>query len=87
MIDNMKSRLDGCCPSNPKMNSRQTRRIVREKSAGKAFYQQPAPDGSRPGIYYANYDMEACQRIKWKHNYEGIQVYMQIAIAQELEGA
>ena len=30
----------------------------REKSAGRAFYQAPSPDGSRPGIYYANlYDM------------------------------
>jgi len=26
----------------------------REKSAGKAFYQRAAPDGSRPGTYYAN---------------------------------
>ncbi len=30
----------------------------REKSAGKAFYQDPPPDASRPGIYYVNlYDM------------------------------
>ena len=32
----------------------------RERSAGKAFYQSPPPDGSRPGIYYANlFDMNS----------------------------
>ena len=37
----------------------------REKSAGKAFYQDPPPDGSRPGIYYVNlYDMNAMPAIE-----------------------
>lgn len=32
----------------------------REKSAGKAFYDAPTPDGSKPGIYYVNlYNMNA----------------------------
>ena len=62
----------------------------REKSAGKAFYQRPALDGSRPGLYYANlhnsknmpkYEMEALAY------HEGIPGHhMQLAIAQELEG-
>ena len=62
----------------------------REKTAGKAFYSRPAPDGSRPGTYYANlyaikdmpiYQMEALAY------HEGIPGHhMQIAISQELEG-
>ena len=62
----------------------------REKSAGKAFYQRPAPDGSRPGTYYANlyrmgdmptYQMEALAY------HEGIPGHhLQIAVAQELTG-
>jgi uncharacterized protein (DUF885 family) len=35
----------------------------REKSAGKAFYQRPPPDRSRPGTYYVNlYDMKDMPR-------------------------
>jgi uncharacterized protein (DUF885 family) len=61
----------------------------REKSAGKAFYQQPAIDGSRPGTYYANlYDMAAMPTYQMEAlaYHEGIPGHhMQIAIAQELE--
>ena len=62
----------------------------REKSSGKAFYNRPSQDGSRPGIYYANlgnmadmptYQMEALAY------HEGIPGHhMQIAISLELEG-
>lgn len=61
----------------------------REKSAGKAFYQRPAIDGSRPGIYYANlYDMEAMPvyQMEALAYHEGIPGHhMQLAIAQELD--
>ena len=61
----------------------------REKSAGKAFYQEPAIDGSRPGTYYANlYDMEAMPKYEMEAlaYHEGIPGHhMQIAIAQELD--
>lgn len=90
LIDTMKSRLDELFIAKPKadMFVKQVE-AFREKSAGKAFYEQPAPDGSRPGIYYANlykmadmptYQMEALAY------HEGIPGHhMQIAIAQELD--
>ena len=62
----------------------------REQSAGKAFYQNPAQDGSRPGVYYANlYDMKAMPtyQLEALAYHEGIPGHhMQRAIAQELTG-
>lgn len=62
----------------------------REQSAGKAFYQSPSADGSRPGIYYANlYDMSAMPtyQLEALAYHEGIPGHhMQRAIAQELDG-
>ncbi len=62
----------------------------RERSAGKAFYQRPAVDGSRPGTYYANlYDMSQMpiyqmEALAYHEGNPGH--HMQIAIAQELDG-
>ena len=62
----------------------------REKAAGKAFYNRPAPDGSRPGIYYANlYRMDAMPiyQMEALAYHEGIPGHhMQLSISQELEG-
>ncbi|MCP8901003.1 DUF885 domain-containing protein [Gilvimarinus xylanilyticus] len=61
----------------------------REKSAGKAFYQSPAQDGSRPGIYYVNlHDLRAMPRYQMRAlaYHEAVPGHhMQIAIAQELD--
>ncbi len=62
----------------------------REASSGVAFYNRPAPDGSRPGIYYVNLsDMGQVL----KPQTEGIAYHegapghhFQIAYAQEMEG-
>ncbi|VAX08793.1 protein of unknown function DUF885, partial [hydrothermal vent metagenome] len=61
LIDIMKGRLDEVFITKPKADLIVIRvEAFREKSAGKAFYNRPAPDGSRPGIYYANlYKMSA----------------------------
>ena len=62
----------------------------REQAAGKAFYQRPAMDGSRPGRYYANlYDMRQMPiyQMEALAYHEGIPGHhMQLAIAQELKG-
>ena len=62
----------------------------REESAGKAFYQRPSMDGTRPGVYYANlHDMKDMPKYQMEAlaYHEGIPGHhMQLAIAQELTG-
>ena len=90
LIDTMKGRLDDVFISKPEADlTVKAVEAFREKSAGKAFYNGPAIDGSRPGIYYANlykmsemptYQMEALAY------HEGIPGHhMQLAIMQELK--
>ena len=91
LIEEMKTRLPEVFNRFPKADM-----IVkavepfREQSAGKAFYQRPSADGSRPGTYYANLyrmeDMPTYQMAALAYH-EGIPGHhMQIAIQQELEG-
>ncbi len=90
LIDSMKGRLDELFLRKPKADM-----IVkavepfREKSAGKAFYQAPAIDGSRPGTYYANmYDIMAMPKYQMEAlaYHEGIPGHhMERAMSQELE--
>jgi uncharacterized protein (DUF885 family) len=91
IIDTMKKRLDELFLTKPKAD------IVvkavekfREQSAGKAFYNQPSPDGSRPGMFYVNlrnmHDTPTYELESLAHH-EGIPGHhMQIALAQELTG-
>lgn len=90
IIDSMKTRLDELFITKPKAALIvKAVEAFREKSAGKAFYQQPAIDGSRPGTYYANmYDMASMPSYQMEAlaYHEGIPGHhMQIAIAQELK--
>lgn len=55
IIETMESSLDEMFITKPKDKIVvKAVEAFREKSAGKAFYQDPSPDGSRPGTYYAN---------------------------------
>lgn len=91
LIDTMRETLPQMFNTFPRAEMEVRRvEIFRQDSAGKAFYQRPAPNGSRPGVYYANlrdmslmptYQMEALAY------HEGIPGHhMQLAIMQELEG-
>lgn len=90
-IGTMQQNLDSMFKTQPKIDL-----IVkavepfREKSAGKAFYSRPSPDGQRPGIFYANlyntadmptYELEALAY------HEGIPGHhLQLAISVALDG-
>lgn len=90
VIDDMKSKLDQLFIVKPKADMVvKAVEPFREASAGKAFYEAPSMDGSRPGIYYANlYKMSGMPKYELEAlaYHEGIPGHhMQIAIAQELE--
>lgn len=91
LIDIMRTRLPEVFGLLPKAELVVKRvEAFRERSAGKAFYQGPPADGSRPGIYYANlYDMADMPRYQMEAlaYHEGVPGHhMQRAISVELEG-
>ncbi|KKO45600.1 lipoprotein [Arsukibacterium ikkense] len=90
VIDDMKGRLDQLFRVKPQADMIvQAVEPFRERSAGKAFYQRPSMDGSRPGVYYANlYQMQdmPTYQLEALAYHEGIPGHhMQLAIAQELD--
>ena len=90
VVDKMKVQLDKLFLTKPKADLKvKAVEAFREKSAGKAFYESPALDGSRPGIYYANlYDMKSMPTYQMEAlaYHEGIPGHhMQLSIAQELQ--
>lgn len=91
LIETMKGSLDDMFITKPKATVKvRAVEAFREQSAGKAFYQRPSEDGTRPGLYYANlYDMKAMPTYQMEAlaYHEGIPGHhMQIAISQELTG-
>ncbi len=90
-IDKMEAKLPDYFGLTPKARMIVKRvEAFREQSAGKAFYQSPSKDGSRPGTYYANlFDMRSMPTYQMEAlaYHEGIPGHhMQRAIAQELDG-
>ena len=90
IVDAMRAELDQLFITKPKAEIVvKAVEAFREEAAGKAFYQSPALDGSRPGTYYVNtYDMKAIPKYQMEALafHEGIPGHhMQIAISQELQ--
>lgn len=89
-IDSMRTKLDDLFLTKPKA-AIEVKAVepFREQSAGGAFYEEPALDGSRPGRYYINlYNMDdqPIYQAEALAYHEGIPGHhMQIAIAQELK--
>lgn len=89
VIDEFTQHLDEAFITKPK-SPLVVKRVeaFREKSAGKAFYQSPPPDGSRPGIYYANlYNMKEMPKYQLEAlvYHEGLPGHhLQLSIASEL---
>jgi uncharacterized protein (DUF885 family) len=91
IIDDMRARLDEFFITKPKAPLViKPVEPFREQGAAGAFYEQPAPDGSRPGVYYVNtVDMRGVPIFEMETlaHHEAIPGHhMQIAIAQELTG-
>jgi uncharacterized protein (DUF885 family) len=90
LIDVISERLPEYFATLPR-HELEVRRVetFRERSAGKAFYNSPAPDGSRAGIYYVNlYDMAdvpiyQMEALAYHEGNPGH--HMQISIAMDLE--
>ncbi|WP_416879399.1 DUF885 domain-containing protein [Litorimonas sp.] len=91
IINDMNTRLDGLFLTKPEADLIVKRvEPFREDTAFGAFYNSPAPDGSRPGTYYINLK-DVGEQPKYLQQalayHEGIPGHhMQIALAQELEG-
>ncbi len=91
LIETIKGKTDEMFITKPKADLKvKAVEPFREQSAGKAFYQRPSEDGTRPGLYYANlYDMKAMPvyQMEALAYHEGIPGHhMQLAIQQELQG-
>jgi len=91
LISEMKARLPEVFGVLPRADIvvKQVESFREEATIGLAFYQPASPDGSRPGVFYANtYDMSVMPKYSLPAfaYHEGIPGHhMQVAIAQELE--